>query len=67
MIDYVKYVEIQENYKDSTVHIKKDKLLKKVQILKDMIYYCVNVDLDEYAIESKKILSGFYILFARYG
>jgi hypothetical protein len=48
MIDYVKYVDIQENYKDSTVHIKKDKLLKKVQILKDMIYYCVNVDLDDY-------------------
>lgn len=45
MIDYIKYVTIQEN-KDSAIHIKTD--LKNVQLLKDMVYYCVNVDLDDY-------------------
>lgn len=47
MKDYIKYVNLQEN-PDYFVQIKRDKLLKNTQILKDMIYYCVNVDLDDY-------------------
>jgi hypothetical protein len=47
MKDYIKYVNIQEN-NDNVVHIKREKLIKLNQILKDMIYYCVNVDLDDY-------------------
>jgi hypothetical protein len=47
MKDYIKYVNIQEN-NDNVVHIKREKLIKVNQILKDMIYYCVNVDLDDY-------------------
>jgi hypothetical protein len=45
--DYIKYVNIQES-KDTSNFWKKEKLLKNNQILKDMIYYCVNVDLDDY-------------------
>ena len=47
MKDYIKYVNLQEN-NENAVHIKREKLIKHNHILKDMIYYCVNVDLDDY-------------------